>query len=118
MVPKSVWEPVAGGWYCSRDMVVCVVCVCVCVVEVEVEVVVVDSVGWLVGNVCRGGWNFLQSPGSQASLSAKHVKEALPSALLERKERFGSARTTGADVAQWQERRPRDRMPILADQTR
>jgi hypothetical protein len=31
------------------------------------------------------------------------VKEALSSALLAKKG-FGSARTTGADVAQWQER--------------
>jgi hypothetical protein len=80
------------------------------VVGLVVRVVVkwYGVVVWLVGNVSQGGrWNFFKVSSLQAfnprGLSAKHVKEALSSALLAKKG-FGSARTTGADVAQWQER--------------
>jgi hypothetical protein len=59
--------------------------------------------GWLV-IVARRAVELLQSlEPSSLAFSAKHVKEALSSALLAKKG-FGSARTTGADVAQWQER--------------
>jgi hypothetical protein len=76
VVPKSVWLPVAGGWYCSRDMAV--MCGVVMLLLVFGERDCFGLVGWLV-SVARAV-ELLQSPlASQASLvSAKHVK-ALPS---------------------------------------